>query len=214
MHLLSTFRANRPFVKLLLRAEMIKYLQLLLTSVLSGALAATSTPMSTSMTGSSMAMPAATPSSFANVSAAEYTITALPAVQSQSHCVWNCLIPIGLADPSNCDDVTNQCACLNAPVDAMSVIADCIATVCNSDTSSYASIATSLYQSYCISLFGTSQFTSAETANILADAQTTTSSLSTPSASAKTNGVGKNRSPSMPVASLAVIGGTLIAILL
>jgi hypothetical protein len=198
-------------MKILLPTNMINYL--FLASVLSGALAASLTAMSTPMIGSSIIIPTTTPSPVANVSAAEYTITALPAVVSQAHCVWNCLIPIGLADPSNCDDVTNQCACLNAPVDAMSVISGCIATVCNSSTSSYASIATSLYQSYCVSLFGASQFTSAETANILADAQTTTSSSSTPSASAKTSGVSKNWSPFMSIAGLAVIGGALIAIL-
>ena len=100
-------------------------------------------------------------STAANVSAAQYTITAPPAVQSQPSCVFNCLIPIGMADPSGCDDVTNECACLNAPMDALDVLTGCIETVCLSSTSTYAAAATSLYQSYCQSVFGSAEFSQA-----------------------------------------------------
>ncbi|RHZ64898.1 uncharacterized protein CDV56_100873 [Aspergillus thermomutatus] len=195
---------------------------LVLCSLLSLGHAASST---TSSIGSGMVMstemPTSSMSSMAtstfNVSAAEYTITALPNVASQPACVFNCLIPIGLADPSNCDDVTNQCACLNAPVDAMSVLTDCVATVCKSSTSAYAAAATSLYESYCNSVFGTSQFSSAVSAAATA-ATATTSAVSstvaeTHSASATAKSGSVKRSPSLRAAGLCVIGGILSTII-
>ena len=100
----------------------------------------------------------------------DYTITAVPAVRSQPSCIYNCLIPIGLADPSGCDDVTNDCACLSAPADAMDVLTDCVNTVCKSSTSEYGASATSLYQSYCQSVYGSMSFSQAFLAESSADA--------------------------------------------
>ena len=100
-------------------------------------------------------------SAAATSSSPEYSITALPAVISQPSCVYNCLIPIGLADPSGCDDVSNDCACLSAPNDVLDVLTACVETVCKSSTSAYAATATSLYESYCQSIYGTASFSQA-----------------------------------------------------
>lgn len=100
-------------------------------------------------------------SAAATSSSPEYSITALPAVISQPSCVYNCLIPIGLADPSGCDDVSNDCACLSAPNDVLDVLTGCVETVCKSSTSAYAATATSLYESYCQSIYGTASFSQA-----------------------------------------------------
>lgn len=132
-----------------------------------------------SMSSMSMSTNMATP----NVSAAEYTITALPAVIGQPSCIWNCLIPIGLADPSNCDDVTNECACLNAPNDVLDVLNGCIQTVCKSSTSAYAAVATGLYESYCVSVFGAAQFSQAFSSEAAAAASSSASSAASASAS-------------------------------
>lgn len=100
-------------------------------------------------------------SAAATSSSPAYSITALPAVASQPSCVYNCLIPIGLADPSGCDDVSNDCACLSAPNDVLDVLTGCVETVCKSSTSAYAATATSLYESYCQSIYGTASFSQA-----------------------------------------------------
>jgi len=71
------------------------------------------------------------------------------------------MVPIGLADPSGCDDVTENCACLSAPADAIDFLTSCIATVCKSSTSEFAASATSLYDSYCNSVYGTATFSEA-----------------------------------------------------
>ena len=114
---------------------------------------------------SSLPMPAASTSMAVSASATSsspaYSITALPAVLSQPSCVYNCLIPIGLADPSGCDDVSNDCACLSAPNDVLGVLTGCIETVCKSSTSVYADAVTSLYESYCQSVYGTASFSQA-----------------------------------------------------
>lgn len=113
----------------------------------------------------SLPMPTASTSPAASAAATssspEYSITALPAVISQPSCVYNCLIPIGLADPSGCDDVSNDCACLSAPNDVLDVLTGCVETVCKSSTSAYAATATSLYESYCQSIYGTASFSQA-----------------------------------------------------
>ena len=127
----------------------------------------------------------------ASASTAEYTITALPAVIGQPSCVFNCLVPIGLADPSGCDDVTNECACLSAPSDALDVLTACIETVCTSSTSAYAAVATSLYQSYCQSVFGTAQFSQAFVSESAAAAASSSSSASAASASATASATAK-----------------------
>jgi hypothetical protein len=135
----------------------------------------------------------------ASASTAPYTITALPAVSTQPSCIFNCLIPIGLADPSGCDDVNNECACLSAPADVLNVLTGCIETVCQSSTSAYAAVATSLYQSYCQSVFGAAQISAAYTAESAAAAasasstagMTTSPTVSTtamPSATGKSGG--------------------------
>ena len=113
----------------------------------------------------SLPMPAASTnmamSAAATSSSPDYSITALRAVISQPSCVYNCLIPIGLADPSGCDDVSNDCACLSAPNEVLDVLTGCIETVCKSSTSAYAVSATSLYESYCESIYGTASFSQA-----------------------------------------------------
>jgi len=142
-----------------------------------GALAQSSTSSST------------TPSAAATSSSPDYTITAVSGVmsfQTSIPCIWNCLIPIGLADPSGCDDVSNDCACLSAPAGAQEVITNCINTVCKSSTSQYASIATSLYQSYCNSLFPASVLSSATSAESVSDALAAASSSSSVSSTAST----------------------------
>jgi hypothetical protein len=143
----------------------------------------TSSEMSSSSISS---MSVSTNMAVPNASAAEYTITALPAVTGQPSCIFNCLIPIGLADPSGCDDVTNECACLNAPNDVLDVLNGCIQTVCKSSTSAYAAIATGLYESYCQSVFGTAQFSQAFSSESAAAAASAASS-SAASASATKN---------------------------
>ena len=115
-------------------------------------------------------------------SSPDYSITAVPGVvsmQSSIPCIYNCLIPIGLADPSGCDEVSNDCACLSAPAGAQQVISDCINTVCNSSTSQYASTAVSLYQSYCNSAYPASLLSSATSAESVSDAQAASSSTMT-----------------------------------
>jgi hypothetical protein len=145
---------------------------LILSSLVSLAISQSSTSSDTST--SSIASTAT-----ANVSAAEYSITALPAVTGQPSCVFNCLIPIGVADPSGCDDVTNECACLNAPNDVLDVLTDCVQTVCKSSTSAYAAIVTGLYQSYCQSVFGSAQFSQALSSEAAAAAASSTASTMT-----------------------------------
>ncbi|KAM0805793.1 hypothetical protein BDR22DRAFT_884213 [Usnea florida] len=130
----------------------------------------------------SMAMSAA-----ATSSSPPYSITALPAVSSQPSCVYNCLIPIGLADPSGCDDVSNDCACLSAPNDVLDVLTGCVETVCKSSTSAYAKTATSLYESYCQSLYGTASFSQAFVAESSAAASSSIAAAASSSiAAAKT----------------------------
>jgi hypothetical protein len=136
----------------------------------------TSSEMSmSSMSSMSMSTNMAAP----NASSAEYSITALPAVTGQPSCIFNCLIPIGLADPSGCDDVTNECACLSAPSDVLDVLNGCIQTVCKSSTSAYAAVATGLYESYCQSVFGTAQFSQAFSSEAAAAAASSTASSTT-----------------------------------
>lgn len=148
----------------------------------------------TAAPSTSMAMSAA-----ATSSSPDYTITALPAVISQPSCVYNCLIPIGLADPSGCDDVSNDCACLSAPNDVLAVLTGCIETVCKSSTSAYGATATSLYESYCQSVYGSASFSqafvaesSAAASSSIASAKsassfssTSTTATTTPSSTAK-----------------------------
>ena len=140
-------------------------------------------------------------SAAATSSSPAYSITALPAAISQPSCVYNCLIPIGLADPSGCDDVSNDCACLSAPNDVLDVLTGCVETVCKSSTSAYAATATSLYESYCQSIYGTASFSQAFVAESSAaasssvaaaksasggsGASTTSTVTTTPSATAK-----------------------------
>lgn len=116
--------------------------------------ASTLTSMTMSMTGSA-AMTSSTDNS------PPYSITALPIVASAPACLRNCLIPIGLADPSGCDDVTENCACLSAPADVLDFLTNCIETVCPTSTSMFAASATSLYESYCNSVYGTATFSEA-----------------------------------------------------
>ncbi|OCL07548.1 hypothetical protein AOQ84DRAFT_377579 [Glonium stellatum] len=101
----------------------------------------------------------------------------------------------------------------------MSVLTDCVATVCKSSTSSYAAVVTSLYQSYCNSVFSTAQFSSAIAAEATAAASTTAASLSTStsaikastSASATAKSGSEKTSASLLIISVNV-GGLLLLI--
>ena len=152
-------------------SRVMKLLALLLLIALSAA---------QSSTTSSIATPAGVMSTSAAASTStspEYTITALPAVESQPSCVYNCLIPIGLADSSGCNDVTEDCACLSAPADALDFLTSCVETVCGSSTGVDAGVATSLYESYCNSVYGTAVFSSAFSAEAMATANSSVASV-------------------------------------
>ena len=167
-------------------------MKLLILSSLAALATAQSSTSSSMSTGSmsSMSMSGSASMAAASVSTAPYSITALPQVISQPSCVWNCLIPIGLADPSGCDDVTNECACLSAPSDVLDVLSGCIQTVCTDSKSAYAAVATSLYESYCTSAFGAAMFSQAFTAEAAAAASSSASEASltaSPTASASSS---------------------------
>ena len=134
----------------------------------------TSTTSGVSMAGMNMSA-----SSTSVDNSPPYSITALPAVVSQNPCVFNCLIPIGLADPTGCDDVTENCACLSAPIEAAGFLTDCVATVCKSSTDAFASTATSLYESYCLSVYGSASISAAVAADSSSDAAATSSEIYT-----------------------------------
>lgn len=164
----------------------------LLSLLVARALAQSSTTTSMSMSsGMSMSMSSMSMSSAASTSSSpDYSITAEPAVASLASvapCVFNCLNPIGLADPSGCDDVSNDCACLSAPIEAQQVITECINTVCTTNTSSYAALATSLYQSYCAGLYSNSSLASATSADSSSDAAAAASSSSAEKSSTTTS---------------------------
>jgi len=143
------------------------------------ALAWAQTP-STAIPNTLVATPASTRMGMsASASSPEYSITALPAVMSQPSCVFNCMIPIGLANPSGCDDVTNDCACLSAPSGAEDVLTSCVQQVCKSSTDGYASTATSLYQSYCQNVYGTPSFSNAFVAEASSAAASSTMNAGT-----------------------------------
>ncbi|KAE8452081.1 hypothetical protein EG329_002247 [Mollisiaceae sp. DMI_Dod_QoI] len=184
---------------------------LLVSYLVSLALAASSTTMDMSGSETTMVMSstAADASSTPVDTSPPYTITALPAVKNQTSCVFNCLIPIGLADSSGCDDVTENCACLSAPVDAEAFFSTCIQTVCGSSTSAYLASATSLYESYCLSIYGSSSLAAATTANIQADASAASSaSSSSSSASATTkSAAGLARAVDKFVVGTVAVGG-------
>lgn len=129
-----------------------KLLAFFILTLNSFALAASSATTSMTMSGSMATSTDDSP---------EYSITALPAVVSAPACVFNCLFPGALNDPVGCDNVTNNCACLSAPANAIDFITGCIETVCASSTSAYAASATSLYESYCDSIYGTATFSEA-----------------------------------------------------
>ncbi|KAG0648922.1 hypothetical protein D0Z07_4918 [Hyphodiscus hymeniophilus] len=144
----------------------------------------------------------------------EYTITALPAVQSAPSCVFNCLIPIGLADPSGCDDVTEDCACLSAPADVLDFLTECVNTVCTSSTISFGASATRLYQSYCTSVYGTAAFNAAFAAESSADvAAAASSSIASAEASKTSSGpveTGVTTSSSSASASASGKSGSVV----
>jgi len=150
-------------------------------------------PINTSSAGgNSTATPAASTSS-----SPDYTITAVPVVSalaSAAPCVFNCLNPIGLADPSGCDDVSNDCACLSAPLEALNAITECINTVCSTSTSSYASLATALYQSYCDVHYAASDLSSATAADSSSDAAAAASTSSAGASSAASKSGSKTTS--------------------
>jgi hypothetical protein len=163
---------------------------------------------STSSTGVSIASGSvptitnAAVTSSVNNSVVEYSITDLPAVSAQPACLFNCLNPIGLADPSDCDDITNDCACLSAPAGAASAIQDCISTVCESSISEYGDIATSLYIGYCSSIYGSSSLASAASAEQVEDSSAAASSSS--AAQLSSEEATKTASVTLPGSSAAI----------
>ncbi|KAF8854266.1 hypothetical protein BDZ45DRAFT_46250 [Acephala macrosclerotiorum] len=193
---------------------------LLLAHIVALAFAASTTTMDmsgmeTTMVMSSTSMAASTPSD----TSPPYTITALPIVKNQTSCVFNCLIPIGLADSSGCDDVTENCACLSAPVDAESFFSTCIATVCGSSTSAYIASATSLYESYCMSVYGSASLAAATTSNVQADAAAASSTASSSSSSSATatgtkSGGALGRSVDRGLVGLSALTGLVVFALL
>jgi hypothetical protein len=170
-------------------------------SLLSGfALAILSSPILAQVNSTITSVSTATAST--NNSALEYSITALPAVINQTSCVFNCLIPIGLADPSGCDDITNDCACLSAPVDVMDALTSCIQTVCKSSTSQFADSATSLYSSYCVSVYGADPISSAISANSVSDASAAASATDSTTPSATTPAIASSTAKSEALGSV------------
>lgn len=174
----------------------------LLLGLTQGQTSSTTVPNSLPMpaASTSMAMSAA-----ATSSPPEYSITALPAVMSQPTCVYNCLIPIGLADPSGCDDVSNDCACLSAPSDVLDVLTGCVETVCKSSTSAYAATATSLYESYCQSIYGTASFSQAFVAESSAAASSSVAAAKSASGQPSGSTTATATTPSSTAKSLSVM---------
>ncbi|KAF4633689.1 hypothetical protein G7Y89_g4426 [Cudoniella acicularis] len=128
-------------------------------------------------------------------------ITALPAVKSQTSCVFNCLIPIGLADSSGCDDVTENCACLSAPSDVLEFFTNCIATVCQTNTAAFVSTATSLYESYCNSVYGSVTFSEAFAEESSAAAMSSTMVMANTTSSSSAAATAKANSSTSATAS-------------
>lgn len=143
---------------------------LLAPSVLAAATTTSTTPTQDSATlGATTTAPASAPSDTSGL----YSIESLPAFKSlTASCLQNCLLPIGLDEPTNCDDQTNDCACLSAPVEAQQAITDCLSTVCSgvsgSQLAGYASTATSLYLSYCSARYPAAALASATAADLSA----------------------------------------------
>jgi hypothetical protein len=145
----------------MLSSPTMKLLAFIALDSLTLAASSTSTDMSGSLSTMSMSSSASAAASTSVDTSPPYSITALPAVVSAPSCIFNCLIPIGLADSSGCDDVTENCACLSAPADALDFLTQCVQTVCKSSTSAFGASATSLYVSYCDSVYGTATFSEA-----------------------------------------------------
>jgi hypothetical protein len=120
----------------------------------------------------------------------EYSLTADPAVLTAVPCVQNCLSPYQMDDPTNCDDVTNNCACLSAPAGVLSVIEGCIATVCTVSASvdAYSSSAQNLYTSYCKAHYNAAQLSSAASAEASSNSAAAAAS-STESAGSSSSGM-------------------------
>lgn len=130
---------------------------------------ATGTGTPTPMTSMTITASASVPSDTSGL----YSLESLPAYLSLTvSCLQNCLLPIGLDEPTNCDTQTNDCACLSAPVEAQEAITSCLSTVCSgvsgSQLSAYASTATSLYLSYCSARYPASALASASSADLSA----------------------------------------------
>jgi hypothetical protein len=87
----------------------------------------------------------------ATVSAGTYSLALFPAVTAAPACISGCLAPaiIGAGAICGSDTPTNDCACLNAPGEAQLAIMSCASASCAASQSAYASLATSLYTSYC-----------------------------------------------------------------
>jgi hypothetical protein len=132
--------------------------------------------------------PAAGASSSVNNSEVSYSLTMLPAASAAPGCVFNCLNDAGLRGSSGCDfDLTNDCACLSAPAGSNDFLTSCVATVCSSSTEAYESTITSLYNSYCSSIYGSASLaaaSSAEASSSAAAAATSTAAAAGGNASA------------------------------
>jgi hypothetical protein len=102
------------------------------------------------------------------------TLGSLDADETLPACVCNCLIPMGLADRSSCNDVT--CACLSASIEAVGFLTDCVAPLCKSSADAFASSATSLCDRYCFSVYGSASISAADKADPSSDSMPVASS--------------------------------------
>jgi CFEM domain len=171
-------------------------------SLLTAVQAISSTKASTASSSVDMSTSITTETTTVNNSIVSYSLTALPVASSLPICVFNCLNDAGLRGVGGCDfDLTNDCACLDAAYGADDFLTSCVATVCTETASAgaYEAIATSVYNSYCLSLYGLSSISSASSSGVAAQessAPSNASSATSPS-STKTGGASTNSHLSM-----------------
>lgn len=121
-----------------------------------------------------------------------YTLPSLPGARSAPLCVAACLLPdtfgdLACASASTGNDtsfglVSDNCACVASPLDAVDAVTDCILQSCglapgtaidSVGVSAGISTATSLYQSYCLDKFGSAALASATSAENAVGTRTT-----------------------------------------
>jgi hypothetical protein len=126
-----------------------------------------------------------------------FTLTAFPPMATQAPCLKTCFNPTSLTDATDCDDVTNDCACF-APSDVLAQVKACVAGCGPGPASlSAASAATSLYSAYCVSMYG-QEFLTQDSGIGVTTTSATTTPTTTPSIVAGGNGtVVMTRAPTM-----------------